>query len=442
MNRYLSLILLFILLVACRPTTFPSPTPITAQPTESRPEPTLTNISPTSTPIPPTPTTISATDTPPSATATQTPIPPTETSTPTLVPTPVNITLGPFQAVAGLPAGTDDDNWRLYQSADGQLWFVGDSQIERFVDNGWQFYTTYAGEFKGIDSSGRVWVFRKNGLISSIDGAANQVIYNQDSGWPVVDWAEEMVLDSSGRVWFLTSDDIRHLEGEQWIITTFAEAGLAVVEDESYEPTYRLISNGTIWLSHCNWAGPGPAGGVGVRWFDGTTWQGADSPIAECISEMVSLAPDDVWFGGEQAVWHYQAGTWQQVSFPAAPAGSNGLGFVYHLVIDSTNTPWPTLSLCGGASCFAGEILYSLEGFNWQPVEGWPDVVPIEPLAIGSDPQGNQWLFSNRGLFQWQNNELVLWPDLTQIRVPAGNPTFQWFAAEYEGQLLLWKMIE
>lgn len=307
-------------------------------------------------------------------------------------------------------------------------------------DNRWQFYTTYAGQFKGIDDSGRVWLFRQNGLISTIDGANHQVIYNQNSGWPAVDWVEDMVLDSSGRVWFLTAADIRRLEGEQWLIIHFAEAGLGVTESESIEPTYQLLSNGSIWLSQCNWAGPGPAGGLGVRWFDGTTWQGDDSPLAEeCIFTMVSSAPDDVWFGGQQAIWHYQAGQWQQISFPTAPAGSNGFGFVSHLSIDSTNTPWPILSLCGGASCFAGELLYTLNATNWQQIEGWNG---LYPAIIQADQQGNKWIFNNGGIYQWQNNQLTVWPDLIPVKVPAGNQTPLWFAAQYENQLLLWKMAQ
>lgn len=437
MNRYLALFLLFVLLVACRPTTSPSPTPLAAEPTVSRPEPTPTAIPPTTTPTPISPT-ATQTPIPPSPTLppTNTPVVPTATPSPTTVPTPVDVALGPFQAVAAIPVPAGE-NWRLYLSPDEQLWLVTDSQVARLVDNIWQFYLSYAGNFRGIDSSGRVWVFRNNGLISAIDGTNGQTIYNQDSGWPAVDWAEEMVEDSSGRVWFLTANDIRSLDGEQWVITTFAEAGLEVAEDDSYEPTFNLVSNGTIWLSNCNWAGPGPAGGVGVRWFDGTSWQGADSPIQECIFDMLSAGPDSLWFGGESRLWHYNAGQWTYFNFPTAPAGSNGFGFVSYLTIDSTGTPWPILSICGGASCYAGEILYTLANGNWTAAANWNEQYPV---AIHTDQQGNKWLFNLSGIFQWQNNELVLWPDLTPVQVPAGNATTQWFAADYQGQTLLWKM--
>ena len=40
-----------------------------------------------------------------------------------------------------------------------------------------------------------------------------------------------------------------------------------------------ILESGTVWVRECEWGGPGPFGGRGVRWFDGS-WHGADSPVA------------------------------------------------------------------------------------------------------------------------------------------------------------------
>lgn len=439
MNRYLALFLLSVLLVACRPTTSSSPTPLAAEPTVSRPEPTPTPNSPTPTPIPlsPTPTAIPPTLTP-SLTATPTPTvtpPPTKTPRPTATPTPINLSLGPFRAVAPLPSF--NLSWMLYLSADDQLWLVGDTQVIRLVSEQWQPYVSYSGEFRGIDSSGRVWVLADDDLVHSFD-AQGETIYDQSLGWSPVEWMEKIELDGSGRVWVQTSEGVRYLDNGQWVTVSSAEMGFEVIEDENYETTFGLFSNnGQIWVTHCYWGGPGPAGGLGARWFDGQSWQGGDLAIDDCVFDGTSDNLGQVWLGGQRRVWRYASGRLDAFAFPQAPAGSNGFGFVSHLIADSAGQPWITLSVCGGASCFAGEILYTIEGSNWIMVNGWNGTYPA---AVQTDSEGNKWFINGSGIFQWQNNQLNQWTELgapTRITTHPNLPSL-WFAAPYQFQALLW----
>jgi hypothetical protein len=346
----------------------------------------------------------------------------------------------------------------LRSSPDGGLWAITEQGIARWVDDSWSLYLAdYTGKLAGIDGSGRVWVLSEDGSeISAWDGApsgdgGSWTTYGADEGWtPLAEaWyyhANGGRSDTLGRLWFATSQDVRVFDGARWIVIAPADMGMTEPPiDEELIITFGIAisENGTVWVRECEWGGPGPFGGRGVRWFDGSTWHGADSPVASGCATVI--AEDDtghVWMGVEEDLWRYDpaSGAWTEFEPPESPVEGMRFGFLDNLRVDPSGDPWPMIVLCGGASCYGSIALYRVHDGTWTQIG---DVAEYDGVQWGPifDTDGTPWIFWDGGnVYRIIDDTPELMASLyTRSAVMDGSGRV-WFLAWHNGQDWLWTL--
>jgi hypothetical protein len=361
----------------------------------------------------------------------------------------------------------------LRSSPDGGVWAITEEGIARLEDGSWSLYLSeYPGRLAGIDGSGRVWVLGEDGSeISAWDGAPSPdgapsgdgdawTTYGADAGWtPLAEswhyYASGGQSDALGRLWFATSQDVRVFDGERWSVITPADLGMGPPLDEELDVVFSIaiLESGAVWVGDCEWGGPGPFGGRGVRWFDGSTadipsaltaggsaWHGADSPVASgCATEIVEDGDGNVWLGVEENVWRYDpaSGAWTEFAPPEPPIGGR-FGFLSNLVVDPSGDPWPMIVICGGASCYGSIALYHIHDGAWTQIG---DVAEYD-LQWGPifEADGTPWIFWNEGVYRIIEDTPELMAPLYARSIVADGSGKVWFLAWYEGQDWLWTL--
>lgn len=227
----------------------------------------------------------------------------------------------------------------------------------------------------GVDDTNTLWLLPENNpeTIFSLDQAGVQQTFGAESGWlPLVGTAKDLVQDASGDIWLSTNEDVRRFSGLEWTIYTREALGMAAPLMEDVGTMFRLVYaplTDTVWVGECDWAGPGPNGGGGVRWFDGTVWQGNDSPAAQgCARDIAEAGNGRIWIAVDNHLWHFSPAdsSWEQFT-PPNPDENLRIGYTEKLILDSYGNPWPLFSLCGGASCQVAFIPYRLRDGVWSP---------------------------------------------------------------------------
>jgi hypothetical protein len=373
----------------------------------------------------------------------------TATQTPEILETPP-ITSGPFNLVAivnQVITGTVDS---LIATEDGSLWLTTDKGVVKVTDMGLSVYLSgMVGKIAGIDSSGRVWVVNEDmSQIAAWNGKAG-TIYGSDSGWTPVSLMNYPYVrggrtDPLGRVWFATSQDVRFLEGNLWTVISPQEMSMEPTTQEDLMPDYNvfILKDGNVWVAECDWGGPGPFGGQGIRWLDNGIWKGKSSPVASgCATTVAEDSAGHVWVGVENSLWCYDpaSDTWEEFSPPESPIAEMRFGFVNFIAVDPDDTVWTTLVLCGGASCFGSSVLYHLRDETWNQIG---EVSEFDYGYWGPlfDAAGTPWIFWTGGIYRIQGNtpELVS-PLAGRLGAIDGNGKL-WLVAPYEGQDALWVM--
>jgi ligand-binding sensor domain-containing protein len=209
----------------------------------------------------------------------------------------------------------------LVSTADGTLWLITEQDIAKIVGTTLTVYLTgIAGEIAGIDSIGRVWVVNEDGTrISAWNGQA-WTTYGVDAGWTplTVDYYQYVrggQSDLQGRIWFATSQDVRVFDGNQWTVYTPQEMGMQPSMYDDLETGFEVtvLRSGMVWVAECDWGGPGPFGGRGIRWLDEGVWRGASSPVASgCAIAIADDSIGQVWVGVDSNLWRYDpaSGAW------------------------------------------------------------------------------------------------------------------------------------
>lgn len=387
------LIIFCLILVGCNAAAPPS-TLIAPVTNTSLPQAAGTHtLAPSSPPLLTSTTSPTTTSPPPTATA---------TSTPTATPEPTLTEIGPFTLVAPLPATVAGRPIFLTHSDDGRL-FLGTNEAVWWL-NGitWEMYLAEYGEGRkllGIDAAANVWVY---------DTELDQVIAisnREETAYPWDISARNLMpphflgILQSSHLWLDTLADIRYLENGVWTILPFADLGLAFDPDAS-SPSWQLTfaaASQTTWLTMCNWGGPGPVPGGGVRWFDGNTWHGIDAPPADgCALQTKEDERGRVWITTQSALYRYDPAhqTWEHFDYPEPPETIQDPNFSYRtgpptqFELDSTGNGWMTFTICGGGSCGIPGFTYRFDETNqWQ-------LILIEPIeyGLGLDGQGHVWL--------------------------------------------------
>jgi hypothetical protein len=375
--------------------------------------------------------------------------PPPATEVPAVVPGEA-IPPRPVASVEGIFPGGQPG---LYPAPDGALWLTGSEGLARLDGDSWQVAVRaeeVAGKLIGIDESGRAWALDgESGAIHAWDGAS-WTAYGPESGWePITDGFRSVPVvfptDQAGRVWLAASMDVRRFDGARWTVIPPQQMGMQPTDLERALPEYFVteIAAGQIWVGQCEWIGPGPGGGQGARWFDGKTWQGADSPVASgCVTQIEEDGLGRVWVSLDDTLWRYDpaSGSWTQFVPPAPPDDFPRYGWVYDLAVDRAGDAWPILALCGGASCFTGNIPFHLHDGEWTQLANRDEEFGVPAVVL--DGNDTPWLFWDCGIYRVVNDvpehvadqcasSIAAAPDGTIYFVgPMGDDFYLWALAE------------
>lgn len=391
---------------------------------------------------------------------------PTSTSTPTPASTPSATSASPPQAFRPIIPVEDvltGQFQRLHASPDGALWLITDEGVARKQDGTWHVYLTdFTGELVGIDAVGRVWVVSEdNSEIASWDGAA-WTTYGADEGWSSITLEDERYRemglgqsDGMGGFWLTTPQDVRLFDGQRWNVFTPEAMGMGAVGPEELWATFAMEiaeSTGMIWVGECDWGGPGPFGGQGVRWFDvstkltagGQNWHGADSPVgAGCATVIEEDAQGRVWMGVDDSLWRYEPafGKWTEFAPPEPPVEWTRFGFAHAIALDSSDDPWPAMVLCG-ASCYGKIVLYRVQDGAWTQIgEALEFGGFLPPHELVVDATGTRWLFWAGSVYRVGEGMSEPVPGLGFVRhIAVGAAGRVWFVLRHEGRDVLWTL--
>jgi len=376
------------------------------------------------------------------------PPPTTATSEPPLD----SATSGPFRMVQFVDEVLPGTFESLRSTAGGGTWLITDQDIAQLIESTWTpFLAGYPGELAGIDSAGRVWVVNQDATeVSAWDGNTWKT-YDAGTGWtPLTDSYDPNVrggqTDALGRAWFTTSQDVRAFDGHRWTVYTPQDMGMGAPEYEDLEARFQVmvVGSGTVWVSECDWGGPGPFGGRGIRWLEDGVWRGTSSPVASgCATAMAVDSLGRVWAGVERSLWRFDpaSGTWQESVPPESPIAGTRFGYVESLVVDQDDSAWATYSLCGGASCDVYRLLLRVRGGVWTQV-GNVGGYDFEPWGPVFDSAGIGWLTWDGGVFRIEGETAEFVPPLAGRSGMLDDSGRLWFVARHEGRDALWVLDE
>jgi hypothetical protein len=354
--------------------------------------------------------------------------------------------------------------WRFHASADGALWLITDKGVARRRGETWHAYVTdLSGHLVGVDAAGRAWVVSEEteaiaALRQAQDGdgdGLSRTVYGGESGWvPIAledGWHREigpLQSDAAGQLWLATSQDVRRFDGEGWTVFTPAEMSMGEVGPQELWPTFTVgiaRRSGTVWVGSCDWGGPGPFGGQGVRWFDGKAWRGADSPAGSgCATAIAEDGQGRVWMGVDHRLWRYDPASdgWGELAPPEPPVEGMRFGFVHALTLDRSDDPWPAMVLCGGASCYGKIVLYQIRGVEWAQIgEVMEFGGGLPPHELVSDGAGTRWLLWTGSLYRVSEGLSGPVRGLGLIHdIAVDGAGRLWLVAEQRGRDVLWTL--
>jgi len=384
---------------------------------------------------------------------------PSQSISPTLVitetlepPLPTAINSGPFKMIIPVNEVLSGNLEGMVETSDGSLWLITNHDIGKIEGTTLKAYLKgYEGKIAGIDANSRVWMVNEAlSQISAWDGKT-WTSYGADSGWtpPTDDYylyvrgGQSDLLD---RVWFATSKDVRVFKGGQWTVYPLLEMGMEPSKYEDLEPSVmvNVSQSGTVWVTECDWGGPGPFGGQGVRWFEDGVWHGTSSLVASgCATLIVEDNLGNIWVGMDSNLWRYDpaADQWQEFSPPESPVPDMRFGFIDSLTIDSSDTLWPTLVLCGGASCYGKSVLYHIIDNDWTQIGETREYDSgfWGPLFDGNN---NAWINWSGGIYQIDRDTHRLVSPLAARFAAFDSIGKMWLVAAYEGRDMLWVLEE
>ena len=354
--------------------------------------------------------------------------------------------------VLPIDAITTDTVESLISTSNGSLWLITREMIIRILENEPEVYLSdYPGKFVGLDDLGRVWVVSEDtSEISAWDGKT-RTTFGADNGWTPLNensfWqVYSGVGDIDGGFWLPTSQDVRYFDGKNWVVFSRQELGMEPPVYEDLMPRFmvKVAKSGTVWVGECDWGGPGPFGGGGLRWLEDGTWQGVTSPAASgCVNAYIEDQLGRVWVGIDSNLWRYDpaSGDWLEFGTPPPPIKDTRFGYFVSLSLDLKDEVWPVLDLCGGASCYGSSVLYHLQDAQWNQIG---ELAEYDDRYWGPifDNAGTGWLGWQGGIYRIKNDtpELVS-PKAGRFGTVDGLGRI-WFVAELEGKETLWVMNE
>lgn len=303
-----------------------------------------------------------------------------------------------------------------------------------------------------VDDSGRLWALRQDGSEIAAWQDGQWITYGADSGWtndyiPGTSWwapgAGNVLSGVAGTVWLPTGRDVRVFDNERWNRYTLEDMGFPLPESDDVEIVHKIArgeEGAEIWVGECYYSGPGPMGGQGVRWFDGSTWRGADAPVgATCVSALEVDPVGNVWLGAYTDVWSYEPERqeWTPYSLPAELLSGYNFAYPLQIKVDNAGDVWVLMQMCGGASCGIAHRLYRIHDGEWSlMIEAAEGFEPSPQLALDGNGQG--WLFWDDTAYQLGGGAMnpVASIAARSIGVDIGGKV--WVVADSEGEASLW----
>lgn len=360
----------------------------------------------------------------------------------------VGLSSGPFKEVLQLDEILTDEVESLISTSDGSIWLFTRQEILKIDETGSLiFLEHYSGKFVGVDTSMRVWVVSEGfEQISAWDGKI-WTNYGAEDGWTALDVNYYMEVytgqgNAQGEFWLATSQDVRFFDGQQWAVFTRKDIGMEppVYEDLMVNFLVNLFASGTVWVGECDWGGPGPFGGGGLRWFEDGEWRGESSPAGSgCVNALIEDPAGQVWVGVDSILWRYDptTGDWREFATPESPVEGTRIGFIESLTADPTDGIWAVFDLCGGASCFVDEVLYHLRDDQWHQVGMAEEYTGVD-CGPAFDGNGVPWLFREEGVFRVKEDIPGFVSPLAAHFGVADESGRIWIVAAHEDRDILW----
>ncbi len=359
---------------------------------------------------------------------------------------------GPFQQMSTEEALIAGRVISLETDPEGGIWLISEDGISHFNGEMWSgFLTETTGEMVGMDRKGHFWLVSNDGTsITSWDRTA-WISYTLSTGWepvetelPYLGLARRVTSDQYGNVWLASESGVRMFDGSSWQNITNDMMGMPPVGDPDLISQYLIKTiqeRGEVWVGRCDWSGPGPISGGGVGVYDGETWLGNQPPFDDgCVTTIEEGTNGDIWVGRDGGLWKLsgQDGRWEEY-VPPAPPEEIGFryGYVVGLAVDPNGDPWVELEICGGASCYNGEILFHLIGRDWEQIGEINAGIRREVLF---DEQGNTWIISGGSIYRVVGDEPEHLSDLNVLAAASDREGGIWLLAQGSGAPTLWKL--
>jgi hypothetical protein len=207
---------------------------------------------------------------------------------------------------------------------------------------------------------------------------------------------------------------------------------------------YRVVSleqSDQVWVGECDWGGPGPVGGGGVRRLVNGVWQSIGSEFDYgCVSTMTKNSSDGIWFSLDEKVIQVDIKSGTIKTYPI-PNLNNDLraGPVDDMTVNLDGSFYPLVQLCGGASCGNTIARYSEIGGNWELIN--------QTTAAGFDqvivfPNGVSWYFSGQDLYQLSGTNKEKIAHLPFLSIVTDDQGKLWLLTMDKGQFLLWSYVQ
>lgn len=386
------------------------------------------------------------------------PVIPTATPGPSPTPTAEERTTAPFERVTPIGDSLLGESIALRTLPDGSVWLHDGRTVARLDPEGdtLQVVLSYVeGALIGVDDFGQSWVVSGDtSEIASWDGGA-WTVYDIEDGWTPVSleatwWSpvrRGVHTGADGSLWLSTAEDVRVQRNGFWYAFTAEDMSMEAHDPDSGGRAYAIetTADGPLtWVGVCDYSGPGPVGGQGVRWFDVGQWQWSESPAPvgeECVSAVVEDGAGRIWVGANDDIWRYDpaSGQWAQFTLPEPLLFEHNFGHVLEITVDPAGDVWLLYQLCGGASCDGPAYLYRVRDGDWSVVaesDWW--FAPMKKLVF--DGAGTGWLFWDGAIYRLDGETLLPAAALDAQAITVDTDGQIWFVASEDEQRFLWTL--
>lgn len=353
--------------------------------------------------------------------------------------------IGPFHQLSLAEALIAGKVLGLQAAQDGLLLF-SESGYSRFQDDHWTgYFTEEMGALVGVDASGSAWVAARDGTQIARWDEPQWSIFASDQGWAPISISAGIPVkpglstDSRGYIWLSTEQDVRTFDGNRWHVYGPEAIDMPLPEDGKYS-TYTILpiqNTSDVYVGRCDWGSLGPAGGPGIRRFDGHEWYEVDPALnTGCAAEIIEGSDGQYWIGLDSTLFQYKPGTGDIDLVPLpVPPPKKGFGYFTGLTAGPDGSLWAQLSLCNGDACYGGEALYRLRDSDWQQI-GEPSQAFGQKLLF--DSAGTPWLFSAGGVYQIIDSTPRPVEGLVVLAATVDDSGEIWLVAQSTGPPTLW----